>query len=352
MVARMQALILAGGSGTRFWPLSRRVRPKQLLSMAGETSLLQTTASRLSPVVEPQSIWVCTTERLVDSVRQQLPQVPAEQVLAEPEGRNTAAAIGWSVSRMPAELQTGVVVVLPADHYMGNPEAFRATIQTAADISLEQDRVMTLGVLPNRPEPGYGYLELGDELDPTTGLRQVLRFVEKPDQATAEQFLAGGNYLWNAGIFVFRGQVLLDKVTEHLPELAQGLRALEESPEDLAEIYARLPSISVDHGIMEKLSDLGTLPLDCGWSDLGSWEALWELLDRDSDENATSGSVLAIDSHDSLIFADQGTIAAVGVEGLVVVKTGDAVLVIPKRRSQEVRRIIAELEQRRRNDLL
>lgn len=348
----MQALILAGGSGSRFWPLSRQARPKQMLSMAGDKSLMQVTASRLSPLIEPESIWVCTTQSLADEVARQLPEVPAQQVLAEPMGRNTAPAIAWAVSQMPEKVRAGVVAVLPADHYLADEAAFRQTLQTAAEIAAAQNRIMTLGVPPTRAETGYGYLELGEVLDAETGLRKVERFTEKPDLETANKFFRSGNYFWNAGIFVFPGDLLMERVAELQPEIDQGLAAARVQPQRLAEIYRGLPSISIDHAVMEKLRDLGTLALDCGWSDLGSWEALWELLEKDADGNVTRGSALAIDSRDCLIYSDRGTVAVIGVEGLIVVKTADAVLVVPKDRSQEVRRIIAELRNTERDDLL
>jgi mannose-1-phosphate guanylyltransferase len=348
----MQALILAGGSGTRFWPLSRSARPKQMLSMVGDESLMQVTASRLSPLVEPESIWICTTRSLVEQVRRQLPAVPFEQVLAEPTGRNTAPAIAWAISQMPKDVRAGVIAVLPADHYVEDEAAFREALRTAGEIAADQNRIMTLGVPPTRAETGYGYLELGEVLDSSTGLRQVKRFTEKPDPGTAEEFYSSGNYLWNAGIFVFPGDVLLQRVAELQPEIDQGLAAVRAVPERLAEIYRELPAISIDHAVMEKLLDLGTLPLDCGWSDLGSWEALWELLEQDAEGNIVRGSALAIDSKDCLVYSDRGTVAVVGVEGLVVVKTADAVLVIPKKRSQEVRQIIQELRDSQREDLL
>lgn len=348
----MQALILAGGSGTRFWPLSRKARPKQMLSMAGDKSLMQVTASRLSPLIEPRSIWVCTTQTLADEVKSQLPEVPAQQVLAEPTGRNTAPAIAWAVSQMPEEVRAGVVAVLPADHYVADEAAFRKALQTAAEIAATENRIMTLGVPPTRPETGYGYLELGEVVDSATGLRAVERFTEKPDPAMAEEFFRSGNHFWNAGIFVFPGEVLMERVAQLQPEIDQGLATARVQPHRLAEIYRDLPSISIDHAVMEKLRDLGTLALDCGWSDLGSWEALWELLEKDTDGNVARGSAMAIDSKDCLVYSDRGTVAVIGVEGLIVVKTADAVLVVPKERSQEVRRIIAQIRDTELDDLL
>jgi mannose-1-phosphate guanylyltransferase len=347
----LQALILAGGSGTRFWPLSRKRRPKQLLALEGERTLLRDTLERLQPLVDPKSVWVCTTEALAEEVRRDLPEVPPEQILLEPEGRNTAPAIGWSVRSMPEGARRGVVAVLPADHRVGDPAAFRAALECAARVVEREDRVMTLGVVPHRPETGYGYLELepGGEAE---GVRRVRRFVEKPSAENAARFVESGNYLWNAGIFVFRGTTFLDVLARVQPELSRGLEEIAASPGRVRELYGHLPADSIDYAVMEKLDSISTVPLECSWSDLGSWEALDEVLPKDERGNSLRGDALAVDARGNLLFADKGTIAVVGVEGLVVVRTGDAVLVLPKERSQDVRKIVAELNERKRGDLL
>jgi mannose-1-phosphate guanylyltransferase/mannose-6-phosphate isomerase len=352
----LQALILAGGSGTRFWPLSRKLRPKQLLALDGPRSLLQATVDRLAPLIPPESVWIVTTRALAGEVRRQLPEVPAGQVLEEPMGRNTAPAIGWAVRSLPAPAREGVLAVLPADHRMADAAVFRDTLARAAAAVEAEDRVMTLGVVPRWAETGYGYLELAPGAD-AAGVRRVARFVEKPDPEKAARFLASGLHLWNAGIFVFRGATLLGEIARLVPELGRGLEAIAAAaPTDLERLYAQLPAESIDYAVMEKLDGIGTLPLDCGWSDLGSWEALAEVLPADAAGNRSRGETVTADAHGNLLISDDagggGVVAVLGVDNLVVVRTADAVLVCPKERSQEVRRLVAELTSRGRDERL
>lgn len=346
------ALVLAGGSGTRFWPASRRSKPKQLLALEGERTLLQATVDRLAPLVPANHVWIATTAALAGEIHAQLPELASERILVEPALRNTAPAIGWALGAMPEAVRSGPVAVLPADHRVGDAAAFRATLATALAAAADDDRVVALGVVPRWAETGFGWLELGEALPGAAGLRHVARFREKPDRATAEAYLASGRHLWNAGIFVFRGSTLLGHLELLAPEIGRGLAAIRAEPARAAERYAALPATSIDYAVMEKLEGLATLPLDCGWDDLGSWQALYEVLAADPAGNRVHGEAVAVESQGNLLFSDQGTVAVLGVEGLVVVRTGDAVLVLPRERAQEVRRVVEALEAAGRSDLL
>lgn len=346
----MQALILAGGSGTRFWPLSRSRRPKQLLALEGARSLLQQTVDRLSPLVLPSDIWICTTAALAEAVREQVPEVPADHILCEPEGRNTGPAIAWALGFLPPAQQNEVVAVLPADHRLADDRDFRETLARAGAAAAE--RVVAVGIQPRRPETGYGYLELGDSLGP--GLHAVNSFREKPDLATAEAYCQSGRHLWNGGIFVFRPSLLLQHLASFEPTLAAELATLAAERHRTAEIYPRLKKISIDYAVMERLGpgEIATVELESGWSDLGSWEALAEVLPADPQGNHVRGDVLTLEASGNLLVADQGQITVLGVQGLVVVRTGDNVLVMPLDRSQDVRELVALLDQQGRKDLL
>ena len=346
------ALVLAGGSGTRFWPSSRRHRPKQFLSLEGERSLLQATVDRLRPLVSPEQVWISTTDALASAVAEQLPEVPPSQILTEPAPRNTAPAIGWSLLAMPEAVREGVVIVLPSDHRIADPAPFRAALAAAAAEVLREPRILTLGVVPARPETGFGYLEMAEELPGGRGLRRVRRFTEKPDLATAERFVADGEHLWNAGIFVFRGSVLLAGLERHSPELWRGLTELASAPERAGELYPKLQSISIDYAVMEKFEEMAALPLDCGWSDLGSWDALDGILPADSAGNAARGGAVVVDGERNITYAEEGTIAILGLSDLIVVRSGDAVLVARRQDAQEVRRIVERLAISGRDELL
>ncbi len=336
------AVILAGGCGTRFWPLSRRARPKQLLSLTDGESLLQATIARVLPLVGPRRVLVVTGGHLRDAVVRQASalRVPAENVFAEPEGRNTAPAICWAATIVRRRDPEGILVVLPSDHLVRRPAAFLRRIRQAVRRAAE-GHLVTLGIVPTRPETGYGYLKVR----PSGGRAplRVERFTEKPDLPTARRFLRSGSYLWNSGMFVWRADVILEAFDRHQPAIAGAFA----SGDRVERFWGRLPSISVDYAILEKTPSVAIPAGDIGWTDLGSWEAAAEVLPRDRRGNTAPPGTRLLDCEGTLVVReDTGgkTIALLGVRDLVVVETPDALLVCRKDRSQDVRRIVELLK--------
>jgi mannose-1-phosphate guanylyltransferase len=347
-MSKVYAVIMAGGAGTRFWPASRALRPKQLLPLSGGAPLLAETVRRLAPLVTEDRVIVVTGEHLADGTAKAVPGVPKQQILKEPAPRNTAPCIAWAnavVNRLDPE---AVVAVLPSDHFIGDEPAFRKVLEQAIE-SARGGRVTTIGIVPTRPETGYGYIELGDELG--NGVKKVARFVEKPNRETAEKFLAGKRHLWNAGMFFFRVKDMTSLVEKHLPELAAGVAKIDADAGSLASVFPTLPSVSIDVGVMEKADGLAVVPGDFGWNDIGSWESAWELGAKDANGNAVEASTVVVDAKNNLVRSKK-LVALVGVDDLVVVDTDDALLVMPRERAQDVRLVIEELKKRSAKDLL
>lgn len=353
-MAETFAVIMAGGSGTRFWPASRPERPKQLLPLApgDERSLLRATVDRIAPLVPIERVLVVTSAALAEATRADLPGLPEENLLAEPVGRNTAPCVGWAAAVIRRRAPEARLMVLPADHHIGDEKTYLQTLATALDAAGGGDLV-TVGLKPTRPETGYGYIEVGEPI--AKEVWRARRFVEKPTRDRAEQLFASGSYLWNSGMFFFRADAILEAIAEHLPGLAEGLDALDRAAakgtEDaaVAEGYGELPRISIDHGVMEKADGVAVVPGDFGWSDLGSWTTAWELSDRDADGNAAAPDSVLVDSSGNLVRAPLGKVVAlVGVSDLVVVDTEDALLVVPRARAQEVREVVEQLAGRQR----
>jgi mannose-1-phosphate guanylyltransferase len=342
------AVVLAGGSGTRFWPASRRALPKQFLPIAGGRSLLAQTAARLRGAVAWERVLVVTLRDHVALVRKHLPRVPPENVLAEPAGRNTAAAVAWAALEIGRRDAASVQAVLPSDHVIAPAADFRRTLLAAAEEARESRALLTFGIRPTSPSTGYGWIEAGPRLRVREGVPvcEVERFVEKPDRARAEAFLAGGHHLWNSGMFVWRTDVILDALREHAGDLMAKLSSAADAGA-FAAAYASLPSVSVDVAVLEKAAGVRVLPVEFSWSDVGSWAALPGVLPSDGDGNCAAGGVrvLGEESSGCVVWGRAGELTAlIGVRDLVVVRAGKATLVCPRERSQEVRRIVARLE--------
>jgi mannose-1-phosphate guanylyltransferase len=348
------ALILAGGGGTRLWPSSRRSRPKQLLTLGGNESLLASTFRRTAKVLDPEHTLVVTAADQADAIRQALPDLPAENLIAEPAARNTGPAVGLGAVMVARRAGLDArLAVLPSDSFIADEPAFGAVLRTAFEHAAET--IVTIGVKPTRPETGYGYLQRGPLV--RDGVYDVARFVEKPDLATAARYLASGDFLWNAGIFFFTAGRLLAEAKTHLPALATILDEIHAAQDPLAvaeQRYPSAPKISIDYGIMEKASGIRLVPGDFGWNDVGSWSALSDIRAQDGAGNVVSGDVVLSAVSGSVLVSEPGApmLGVVGVDDVVVVATKDAVLVVKKDRAQEVRAIVEALTAQKRTQLL
>ncbi len=354
-------VILAGGSGTRFWPRSRRARAKQVLALQGESSMIQQTVDRLAPVALDENCWVITNHWLREVIVDQLPGVLPEHILAEPAPRNTAPACGLAAFLLEKTEPDTVIGIFPSDHVVGNNDRFAEVLAAGIKLAAAGENIVVLGIPPTRPETGYGYIEQGSQLESLDGIvvRRVKRFREKPDKHTAERFLAAGNFAWNGGIFLWSARTLANAIREHVPDMApllETIAAAHGTPEFeriFADVYPECENISVDYALLERRSAKGEtrsgiycLPADFEWNDLGSWASLHEQLGQDERSNVVDGEnseLVAIQSSGNFVHAPGKMVALLGVQGLVVVETEDAILITTLERSQDVSKIVHTL---------
>jgi mannose-1-phosphate guanylyltransferase len=361
-------IILAGGSGTRFWPRSRKARAKQVLALDGERTMIQRTVDRLRPLARPEDFWVITNDLLSEEICGQLDVVPEDQVVCEPAARNTAPAAGLAAFLIERDSPEAVLGMFPADHVIEDEPSFLAAIERAVELAATGENIVVLGVKPTRAETGYGYIETGDAV--ADGVLRVRRFTEKPNRERAEEFVADGNYHWNSGIFVWSARTLAKAVREHLPEMAPLLEKIAEAygtadfERVFGELYPKCENISVDYAILEPRSAKGEsrshlycLPAEFGWNDLGSWAALYKhhhehksSTDAHGNVSESAGSV-AIEARGNYVYSPKKFVALVGVEDLVVVETDDAILIMTRQHSQDVGKVVKELVARGRKDL-
>jgi mannose-1-phosphate guanylyltransferase len=368
MKREAHAVILAGGRGTRFWPRSRTRTPKQLLNIVGKDTMIEQTVARIAPIFPASRVWVVTAAEQAEAVRRQLPKLPRSHLLVEPEGRNTAAAIALAAAHLRHECGDALMAVLPADHVIEQAARYRRLVRAALRLADGAGSLVVLGINPTRPETGYGYIERGAAVPlPSEGEARayhVRRFTEKPPLAVARRYVASGRYSWNAGMFFWRASTFLDQLSRFLPATAREIGALDGAigtaryADKLKRAYRKLENISVDYAILEPASRSGSgasvyvLPASVGWSDIGSWAAVYELEAGRRGDTISAGPVLSLDAEGNYFWAPGKLVAAIGVRDLVVVETPDALLICPRNRAQDVGRVVKELEKQRKRELL
>jgi mannose-1-phosphate guanylyltransferase len=356
----MYAVIMAGGKGARFWPRSREKKPKHLLDIVSDKTIIQETVDRIRPIIPPDKILIVTGQSHAEELIRQLPEIPRENIIIEPVGRNTAPCIGLAALHIKRKTPDAVMLVLPSDHLIADENQFRKILGAAATMARRGDYLVTIGIRPTGPETGYGYIEQGREQAAIGGEKvyDVRSIREKPDLAQARALLVQGGFSWNSGMFIWKVSTILNALQQWLPDLYDGLLQIEAalgSSREAAvvdQVYRQARSISIDYGVMEKAQNTLVIPGDFGWSDVGSWDALWEVSPRDEMGNVVRGQVINIDSRNCLVHSPGKPVALVGVEDLIVVETGDALMICKRGSSQDVKKVVDWLEAANKKEYL
>ena len=346
---KIYAVIMAGGVGSRFWPRSKEKSPKQLLKIFGDNSMIQDTVCRLKDIVEYEDILIITNKMQQPEIKKQLPEIPAENIIEEPFGRNTAACIGLASIMVKSKQEDAVMIVLPADHIIKNLEEFHKTLKNAAEFAYESQGLVTIGIPPTRPETGYGYIQI-DETEVRKNIFKVYTFAEKPNYATAVRFLESGDFFWNSGMFIWRADSIINEIKMYMPDLYEGLQTIsssintEQFEKILGIVYGQLKNISIDYGIMEKSQKVYLTKGNFPWSDVGSWEEVYHLTPKDNDGNAKVGNIFTEMTADSYIYSPNKFASIIGVDNVIVINTDEALLVCRRDLSQEVKKVIDHLK--------
>jgi mannose-1-phosphate guanylyltransferase len=349
--AHAYAVVMAGGSGTRFWPLSRRKHPKQLLELFGHGTLLEQTVARLRPLIPPERIYVYTNELVRREVCRRLPQIPRAQIVAEPASRNTAPTLGVAAHEILRRDPQGMMVVMPADHVVTKPAEFLRVLRAGCEIAEKEGSSVVIGLKPTRPDTGFGYVRIGAREARIAGqeIYRVEKFTEKPPLTVARRYVASGRYLWNGGMFIWRASTLLGNFAKYQPRMANQLAHLASaggvnSAKTFRRLFPQFEKISIDYALMEKIPDIHAVAADIGWNDVGSWAVVYALSAKDNEANVRPARSLCLDSRGNMIVAQRSFVVTVGVQDLVIVETDDALLVCARDRSQEVGKAVQALE--------
>lgn len=350
------AVIMAGGGGTRFWPLSRQNMPKQLLNLSGTDAMINETIKRFGDIILPENIYIVTNKSQADVMKNiLLQQVPIKNILVEPAARNTSACILYAAMYIYEKLGDGVMCVFPSDHYIVDEENFQKTLLKAIDIAKNENSIVTIGIKPTFPSTGYGYIKSCDGKD---NIYKIDKFEEKPNIEKAKEYFRNGNYYWNSGMFIWKVSVIIEAFKRFLPRIYNSLSKVskifdtEDGKKLLDEIYPNLDSISVDYGIMERTDEALVIPANFGWNDVGSWDALGAIFPSDEDGNIIKADYIGIDTKQCIIYGNKKLIATVGLKDLIIVDTDDAVMVCNKNNAQDVKQIVDRLKKSNRKELL